>query len=337
MGRSILIIQTGFLGDAVLASGMLRAINTVEPESSVGLLVRTPFASLYKNHPALNWLRQFEKKKKGETARIVQEVRSAGFETILLPHRSFRSAMIAARSGVPQRIGFRQGEGRFLLTERVEYDISLHETERNALLLEQIGIKAAPENTRLWLEPESGLQERMRDAYADERPIILVAPGSVWKTKQWGVAGYTSLVSLLEEMGKHVMLVGSEAEKALCSEIAEGVGLSSTDVLAGQLSLPEMVALCSIAERVMTNDSAPLHIAESVGTSVTAIFGPTVPEFGFGPLGEQSVVAQTSGLECRPCRIHGSEQCPIGTHQCMTEITAETVANTVALAEGQAR
>ena len=87
----------------------------------------------------------------------------------------------------------------------------------------------------------------------------------------------------LREEGCRVVLAGSGGERKLCEQIAEMAGLSTWSMLCGVLTLAELVALISMAERVVTNDSAPLHIAESLGTPVTSIFGPTVPEFGFGP------------------------------------------------------
>ena len=122
-----------------------------------------------------------------------------------------------------------------------------------------------------------------------------------------------------------MVLAGSGGERKLCEQIAEMAGLSTWSMLCGVLTLAELVALISMAERVVTNDSAPLHIAESLGTPVTSIFGPTVPEFGFGPRAPRSAVVERGGLDCRPCRIHGSRRCPIGTHECMRSIGVEEV------------
>ena len=75
----------------------------------------------------------------------------------------------------------------------------------------------------------------------------------------------------------------------------------------------------------MTNDSAPLHIGVAMRTPVAAIFGATVPEFGFAPYGEHDIVIETKELDCRPCAIHGGTVCPIGTFVCMKNIEARMV------------
>jgi heptosyltransferase-2 len=257
---------------------------------------------------------------------LVGELREAAYDVALLPHRSLRSALLARRAGIGRRIGFRQSDAPWLLTDRVEYLISRHETDRNAALLERAGIATSEGERMPWLVPApaaiDAIRERLKD---DPRRLIVLAPGSVWETKRWGVEGYVALARELRAQGCRVVLVGSRGERDVCEKIAEMVGLSTWSMLCGVLTLAELVALISMAERVVTNDSAPLHIAESVGTPVTAIFGPTVPEFGFGPRAAHSSLVDAGELPCRPCGIHGSRRCPIGTHECMTSIGAAEV------------
>jgi heptosyltransferase II len=76
---------------------------------------------------------------------------------------------------------------------------------------------------------------------------------------------------------------------------------------------------------VVSNDSAFTHMASLLAVPTATIFGPTIPEFGFAPLAPRSVVLQNNTLRCRPCTAHGSKQCPISTHECMTSITTGMV------------
>ena len=71
MSDSIVIIQSGFLGDAVLASGMLRAIHAARPDLHVGMVVRDSFAGLFAGHPAVETVHAFAKKSKDGTARMI--------------------------------------------------------------------------------------------------------------------------------------------------------------------------------------------------------------------------------------------------------------------------
>jgi heptosyltransferase-2 len=60
-------------------------------------------------------------------------------------------------------------------------------------------------------------------------------------------------------------------------------------------------------------------------TPVVALFGPTVTEFGFGPVRPGDIALGVEGLLCRPCSPHGPLQCPLGHHRCMRDLSVEAV------------
>ena len=103
---------------------------------------------------------------------------------------------------------------------------------------------------------------------------------------------------------------------------------------AGALSLRGTAALLEQAAMLVTNDSAPLHLAAAVAIPTVAIFGPTVPAFGFGPRGPDDLVVEVTGLACRPCSSHGPAVCPLGHHRCMQEVP---VAQVLAAVSGSRR
>ena len=322
---SILIVQTGFLGDAVLATGMIRALDALLPDARVGFLVRAGVADLFEGHTGIDRLHRLDKKAKGGSSAMAAELRAVGYGAAVIPHRSLRSALICRGARIPLRIGFRQSEAPLLLTRRVEYSIAHHELDRNSMLLEALGLVVPAALRAGGLEPHADHLRSMRSRHDRGRPIVVIAPGSVWATKRWTPEGFAGVARRMSDGGAGVLLVGSPDERALCSAIASEAGLPPESNLAGELSLPELAALVSISHRLFTNDSAPLHIAEALGVPVTAIFGPTVPEFGFGPRLDGSIAFGIEGLACRPCRVHGSPACPIGTHECMKRIGAEEV------------
>jgi heptosyltransferase-2 len=79
------------------------------------------------------------------------------------------------------------------------------------------------------------------------------------------------------------------------------------------------------AKMVITNDSGPIHFAGLAKCPTIAIFGPTTPKFGFAPTGVNDIIIENKNLKCRPCAIHGSNSCPLGTHECMTSILPDLV------------
>ena len=92
--------------------------------------------------------------------------------------------------------------------------------------------------------------------------------------------------------------------------------------LCGELSFLQTSALMTNATMNYVNDSAPMHMASAMNAPTTAVFCSTVPDFGFGPLSDQTKIAETEEkLECRPCGLHGFKKCPEGHFKCAHSIT----------------
>jgi heptosyltransferase-2 len=111
----------------------------------------------------------------------------------------------------------------------------------------------------------------------------------------------------------------------LCGRIERAVELERCFSLAGQLRWLETAALVARADAVISNDSAPVHMASAMGTPVVEIYGATSPEFGFTPWQVQYEIVQVDGLDCKPCAIHGGMKCPIGTFECMNDLSPDRV------------
>jgi heptosyltransferase-2 len=127
-----------------------------------------------------------------------------------------------------------------------------------------------------------------------------------------------------------VVVVGGPEDAGLGEEIVRAVdggkGRYRAINACGKLTLRQSAALIKRAALLVTNDSAPLHVATAMGTPIVAVFGPTLPEFGFGPIRTGDVALGVTGLECRPCSRHGPPRCPLGHHRCMRDLTPEVVA-----------
>jgi heptosyltransferase-2 len=64
-----------------------------------------------------------------------------------------------------------------------------------------------------------------------------------------------------------------------------------------------------------------MHLASAVNAPVTVFYCSTVPDFGFGPLSDNSHIREvTEALECRPCGLHGFKNCPQGHFDCALKI-----------------
>lgn len=322
-----LVIQTAFLGDVVLTTPLLQAL--AEREGAPVDVVTTPAAApLVETHAAVRRVWPFDKHGRdrglGGLRRFARLLRAQRYEAAWLPHRSLRTAVLAWWARIPRRVGFHDG-WPFLYTAVRRRPAAGHEIDRLLALAEVPPRRYAPK-----------IELRLADVAAAERllveheikpgePFVALAPGSIWGTKRWPF--YDALAERLAARGWRIVVVGGAEDWPLGERIAAVVRRlrHHTANACGKLSLRESAALIGKAAVLVTNDSAPLHVATAMGTPVVAIFGPTVPTFGFGPRGPRDVVVGVDGLPCRPCSRHGPETCPLGHHRCMQDLPVERV------------
>jgi heptosyltransferase-2 len=330
--KRILIVQTAFLGDVILTTPLIRAVRGLFPDSFISFLLIPETKQVLDNNPHVNEVLVYDKRARrgaGAFLQIVSEARKCQFDLALIPHRSFRSALLASLAGIPLRIGFDTSAGSFLLNRKVRYCSDAHEVERNLSLISEFNPTNRDFAPEMFPSPDdvSRVRQMLIDSGVREQDrIVAVAPGSVWATKRWLPERFAQACDLLMSRAKaKVVLLGSEDDLALCRQIA-GLTKRKPVILAGTADVLRSAAAISLCRVVVSGDSAPVHMASAMRKPVVAIFGSTVPEFGFGPYGVDHVIVQRM-LDCRPCGIHGKKKCPQGHFRCMKEITADEVFN----------
>ena len=322
-----LLVQTSFLGDMVLTTPLIAWLAGSGPLD----VVATPRAAgLLENNPGVREVILYDKRgvDRGIAGftRLASRLRGKGYDAAYLAQGSVRSGALALAAGIRDRVGFASSAGRLFYTTRVPSIDDMHHAARLLSLATRDPTRDIAASA---LRPHLYPGDRQRTA-VDQllgaaklgEPLIALAPGSVWATKQWPY--YADLARDLRRDAR-LVIVGAESDRPLAAEIVHATGGTAIDAT-GRLSLLASAELIGRSMLLVTNDSAPLHLASAMNTPTVAIFGPTVPEFGFGPLADRSRVAGRTGLDCRPCDRHGPRRCPLGHWRCMREITADDVA-----------
>ncbi len=236
-----------------------------------------------------------------------------------------RSAVLALLAGCRERVGFDTSRNaRALYTRVVCYRADRHHAERMWAFARPDEVPNADE-VRPRLYPGAAERAAVEAVLAPlgGAPFVALAPGSVWATKRWPF--YAELgAELAGEVA--MVVVGGAGDHALAAAIEAGCPAGRVVDATGRLSLLASAELLERAALLVTNDSAPQHLASAMGTATLAIFGPTVPAFGFGPLAPGSVTVGVDDLACRPCDRHGPRVCPLGHWRCMREQAPDAVA-----------
>jgi len=331
--KRILVVQTAFIGDVILTLPLVQVLKDFMPAADIDLVVVPRAMDVCRNHPAIHELVSYDKRGaergwKGLRSKS-KDLRHTRYDLAFVPHRSLRSALLVFAARIPLRVGFRKSAGKWLFTRRIPYNSDEHEIKRNLSLLEGIGMHDL--GTVLPTVYPGEAEQREVDELlsskelAGARTLVAIAPGTIWNTKRWLKERFAGLARSLAEKNIGVILIGGPEDATLGDEVKEQASHPLVHNLAGKLSLlgsAECIRRCKV---LVSNDSAPMHLAVAVRTPVVAIFGATVPAFGFAPVGPNDTVVETRGLRCRPCSIHGGEQCPIGTFECMMNISVERV------------
>ena len=325
--RKILVIQTAFLGDVVLSTPLIRALRQQFPAAELDVICIPASRSILEQNPHLSRVLSFRKKegfwrKNYSFWQLILEIRRNGYDIGISLQSSLTSAHLMKWGRIPMRIGFWQQK---FLTHPIRHPKGWHMRDRYLALMQPFAPGPFNNQTEVFWdsEAEKTVQQVVGEFRQNSEPVVGMAPGSVWATKCWPEEYWHQLVGELAEAGMRMILLGGPGEVDLCERLRMTGGQFALN-LAGQFSITTSAAVIKQVDVMLTNDSAPLHLANAVETDVFAFFGPTVRRFGCYPFRENDRMLEVE-LECRPCGKHGSNICPQGHLNCMRLISPNSV------------
>ena len=356
--RKILLIKLSAVGDVVHTIPVLNKLRRRYPAAQLDWLVTPAIAELLRHNPAISNVIEFARDDWSTPwrltpfvsyARLAAKLRSTGYDLVVDMHGQFRTAMFTLATGAPVRIGFDrprasvwdasprkfppearkhawQGarEGSWLAyTHHIPVPtLDLHAVDRYLNVGPMLGLDDGPPDFSFPDSAEAATAStRCCDYYgAADKKLAVLAPGTIWETKQWRSDGFAEVARHLLQKGFAVTLIGARRERAVCEEVARlAPGVVN---LAGETTLTELAALIRRSTISVTNDSGPMHLAVALDRPVVSIFGPTDPVW-IGPYGRADAVLQ-AGIACSPCYLRQLSRCHYG-HACMQDVSAGAV------------
>lgn len=263
----------------------------------------------------------------------VRRLRAGKFDLALLFQNSFNSALVPFAARVHFRIGYDTDRRGMLLTTSVPvpaWKNERHESFYYVNLVAELerlifgSDKIASAQPRCNLSVSDSRKEQARKLLLDngwsvDKPLAVLCPGSVnSRAKRWPAERYAELSDQFTEAGMKVALIGSPTELEVSQAVIAHSKRKSA-LLTGKTSVAEAVALISIADVLITNDTGPAHIGAALGTPTLVIFGPTNPLTTY-PLSSTAKIIRHPP-DCAPCMLR---DCPID-HRCMTAIAPDEV------------
>lgn len=333
--KKILIIQTAYIGDVVLATSFIEIVSQHFKGAQIDFLLRKGNEVLLKDNKKITNLFIWDKNKKYKSMfSLLKIIRKEEYDFCFNIQRFFNSGLFAILSKSKRTVMFNKNPLSFFASKRIKHHIPykknnsyFHEVQRNAELLSAISDYEVPKDPK-----EISLELHLKETtyknveFLSKQEYIVLAPSSVWFTKQFSKDQWIDLKNNLDHF--QLYFIGAPSDKAFIDEIIEDS--KNCINLSGKLSLIESAALMKNAKRVIVNDSAPLHLASSVNAKITAIFCSTVPAFGYGPVSDDSVIIEIKEeLNCRPCGLHGKNSCPKEHFKCSKLIKIQDILNSI--------
>lgn len=327
--EKILFIQTAFLGDAILSLPAIQKLKELNSSMNIDVLCIPETKVIFESSMCVNEAIVVDKKGKHKsifkTYSLVSVLKNNGYNRIYSAHRSFRTALIVLLLGVRESYGFDNSNLMHVYKNLITYDINKHEVQRN---LDLVGISYDDKSWKIppKLTVNDSVKSKVSEfVYANNlsNGFVAISPGSVWETKRYPIEYFRVIIKHFIDKGNKVVVIGGKSEETLCDNLINGN--ENVFNAAGKFSVIESIELLKFSKLLISNDSAPTHMAMSAEIKTLTIYCSTIPEFGFYPYNDLSLSISFNDLKCKPCGIHGYQECPIKTFDCGLKLLPEKV------------
>lgn len=335
----IAIFLPNWVGDAVMATPTLRALQQhFGPRAQLLGIMRPVIAQTLANTAWLNASLHFDPHATDPQLRsraVVRRLREELPDIALLLTNSFRTALVAWRSGARRRVGYDRYLRGWLLTQRlaplkhagrivprpmVDYYLEL-----------AYALGCAPQQPQLELALSTADQQAAEAVWRQyylrqDRVVVLNCSGAFGAAKLWPVEHFAALAQrLASEADYDVLILCGPSERALAAQIEGQAAHPRVVSLARQpLSIGLSKACVRRARLMVSTDSGPRHFAVAFGVPVVTLFGPTHPAWVHNPTA-QAIDLQVE-LPCLGCQ---QRTCPLGHHRCMQDLSVQQVFQSV--------
>ena len=315
------MIKLRAIGDVLLSSPVVQNLREYFPDAIIDFLTEKYVADVMVGNPWLSEVLTFDRRRDSSIG-IIRRVRQKHYDLVIDLFSNPRSAIITGLSGARARVGFP------FRWRKYAYNIiippnngNIHNVEFNLEVLRKLDIPVTYLSPYFPLSEHSKVfaQEWIVGQHLEGRPIIGLNPGGGWTTKKWGLDHYARLGDLISERhNAAILLLWGPGEEQDALYVHQRMKAQSS--LIPRTTLGQLGAIIGRCERIVSNDSGPMHIAAALRVPTLGIFGPTNP-IQQGPYGEGHRWVRNEALDCLECAL---TKCPIG-NVCMTQLDVEKV------------
>jgi heptosyltransferase-2 len=300
--RNILIVRTDRIGDVILTTPVIAALRTQFPESRITVLVSVYTRELVDGNPNVNEVLAEDRKgvHKGVLGfwHLVKEIKRKHFDLAMIFHTKRRTNLLCFLAGIKHRIGYRDKNFGFLLTQGIKDDRhegKKHESQYCLDLLSPMGLTVTQPPLLMPIQPEAQkwMERWLKDNHLQSMKLIAVHPGASDLSRCWPIESFAKLIDEMSTIsGSRVVVFGSGNMIEMAKSLRTLCTRPFLD-LTGQTSVAQIAALLKHCHMLISNDSGPVHMGAAAGIYVIALFlrdQPGINPERWRPLGPKSFV-----------------------------------------------
>ena len=318
--KQILVITLSNIGDVVLTLPVIGALKENFRGARIDVVVGTRAGEIFEADPRIGKMYVYDKSLSPfGKLNFLLNLRKNKYDLVIDLRNSLLSFLLCPRfsSKPPHQNFWCGGKPALNLPEGV-----IHKIDAHLLKVKSLGLNTASNSYQMWIsqiDADNARKLLKKKGISDSDEVVCVSPGAKSHIKRWSEGNFAKVCDkLIDELKVKVVFVGDASDGAICERILNRMRSYAVSV-AGETNLRELAWSIKRSRLLITNDSAPLHIAGSVGTPSVAIFGPTDYR-KYGPR-EGLGTALRKGLHCSPCEV---AQCRYNL-ECMKAVEAEEV------------
>lgn len=284
--RSVCVMRLSAIGDICHTIPVIKTLQHYWPYTSITWIIGKTEYELVEGLPDINFVIFDKSKGFGAILDMNRQLRGKHFDLLLHLQEALRSSIATVFVRARYKLGYHRKDCQdfqWLFTNRkIPLTPRIHYMERLLLFTDSLGL--TPPQIRWDIPVNASDTARAKSFIPKDKPFVVISPcSSIVKNnyRNWTQENYIEIVrSLIKDFECHVILTGGpgvfEKQFARQIELNSRVPVSN---LVGQLNLKQLLVLLKHAKAVISPDSGPAHMANTVGTPVIGLFYSSNPDF----------------------------------------------------------
>lgn len=339
--KKILCIRLDTIGDVIMTTPAMRALKTSHCDRHITLMTSSAGAVVAPLLPDIDdliiydspWLKATANRQNSDPEyAIISELREGNFDAAVIftvySQSPLPTTFLCYMAGIPLRLAHCHENPYQLLTDWIKdpepENFTRHEVQRQLDLVAYVG--STIEDQRLKIQiPEiarSHVQYLLDEIGINpNKPWVVVHPGATAISRRYPPESFAIAArKLVKDYNIQIIFTGVKSEIELVETIRFQMQAPSFS-LAHRLNLGELAALLEKAPLLISNNTAPVHIAAAVGTPVVDLYALTNPQHTPWEVPNRVIFHDV------PCRICYKSICPEGHYHCLRLVEPERVVN----------